>query len=94
MDMKNQHIFSKLHLQNHFQLAVDIEVVLCEHFGTLIDGFTGTVKDTTQHIFRYRDPERVAREGDVRLLCIDTGGTFENLNRFTCRKQRVHAYVP
>ena len=53
-------------------MTVDVEVVLGQDLGALVDSTTGTVKDTTKHVLRHTELERVAAELDLGLLGIST----------------------
>lgn len=47
--------------------AVDVEVVLCQHLGTLVDSSSGTIEDTTQHVLRHTELQALAGELDSGL---------------------------
>lgn len=47
--------------------AVDIEVVLCEHFGPLVDGPARSIEDAPQHVLGHTELQTVAGEFDFRL---------------------------
>ena len=47
--------------------AVDVEVVLREHFGAFVDGAAGAVEDAAQHVFADAELEVVAGEFDSSL---------------------------
>jgi len=53
-------------------LTVDVEVVLGQNLGALVDSTTGTVEDTTKHVLGHTELERVAAELDLGLLGIST----------------------
>ena len=53
-------------------MTVDVEVVLGQNLGTLVDSTTGTVEDTTKHVLGHAELERVAAELDLGLLGIST----------------------
>ena len=53
-------------------MTVDVEVVLGQNLGALVDSTTGTVKDTTKHVLGDTELERVATELDLGLLGIST----------------------
>lgn len=50
--------------------AVDVEVVLGEDLGALVDSSSGTIKDTTKHVLRHTELQALARELDFRLSSI------------------------
>jgi hypothetical protein len=54
------------------RLTVDVEVVLSQNLGALVDSTTGAVEDTTKHVLRHTELERVATELDFGLLHIST----------------------
>jgi len=64
-------------------LTLDVEEVLSEHSGALINWDTGTVELTTQHFCGDRHAEHITSELDVSLQVIDIRSTFENLNNST-----------
>ena len=47
--------------------AVDIQVVFGQHLGTLIDGSSGTIEDTSQHVLGDAELQAVTCELDFRL---------------------------
>ena len=53
-------------------MTVDVEVVLGQNLGALVDSTTRTVKDTTKHVLGDTELERVAAELDLGLLGIST----------------------
>ena len=61
-------------------LTIDIQVVLCKYFRALVNGLTGSVEDTTQHVLRDGQPHAAAGELNVRRLHVDAGSTFEDLD--------------
>jgi hypothetical protein len=48
-------------------LTVDIQVVLCQHLGSLVNRATGTIEDTTQHVLRDTELQAVVGELDFGL---------------------------
>lgn len=54
------------------RLTVDVEVVLSQNLGALVDGATRTVEDTAKHVLGHTELERVAAELDFGLLHIST----------------------
>ena len=65
-------------------MAVDVEVVLGQNLGALVDGATGTVEDSTQHVLGHTELERVAAELDFGLLDISTTACI--LDRWLIRR--------
>lgn len=53
-------------------MTVDVEVVLGQNLGALVDSTTGTIEDTTKHVLGHTELERVAAELDLGLLGIST----------------------
>ena len=51
--------------------TVDVQVILCKHFRALVNGLSGSVEDTTQHVFRYRQLHAASGELDMRGLDVD-----------------------
>lgn len=47
--------------------TVDVEVVLSEHLGALIDGTTGSIEDTTKHVLGHADLQALASKLDFGL---------------------------
>jgi hypothetical protein len=60
--------------------AVDVEVLLSEDLGSFVDGVTGTVEDTAEHVFRDRQLHRGSGKLNVGSVDVDAGSSFENLN--------------
>ena len=60
--------------------TLDVEVVLGEDLGALVDGLAGAVEDTAEHVLGHGDLERVARELDAGLAGVDAGGALEHLD--------------
>jgi hypothetical protein len=48
--------------------TVDVEVVLGQHLGTLIDGASRSIKDTAKHILGNTELQALAGELDLGLL--------------------------
>ena len=63
--------------------TLNIKVIFSKDLGTLVNRFTGAVKDTTQHVFRDRDTEGITSEFDTGILDIDTRSTFKDLFRLS-----------
>lgn len=63
-------------------MTVDVEVVLGQDLGALVDSTTGTVKDTTKHVFGHTELERVTAELDFSLSCISTDASILVLSLF------------
>lgn len=59
---------------------LDIQEVLGQNWGTLVDGLTGAVEHTTQHVFGYGRTQNVTGELAHRVLGVDTRGAFEHLD--------------
>jgi hypothetical protein len=51
--------------------TVDVEVVLSEHLGTLVDGLSRSIEDTAQHVLGDTKLQAVASELDFGLLLSD-----------------------
>ena len=61
-------------------LTVDVDVLFSKDLGSLVDGVTRSVEDSTLHIFRNGELHAASRELDVGSLDIDTGGSFKDLD--------------
>lgn len=60
--------------------AVDIKIVFCQNLRSLVDGSTGTIEDTAQHIFRDAKLEVVSRELHLGFLHVDARSSLKNLH--------------
>lgn len=68
----------------HFHLGcnrtIDVQVIFCEYFGTLIDRIPRAVKYTAQHVLRNRQLHATAREFDPRCFDIYARCPLKNLD--------------
>lgn len=60
-------------------LTLDIEELLCEHWGSVVDWVTGSIEGSTKHFNAHWHPEYVTGELASRGHVVDIGGTLENL---------------
>jgi hypothetical protein len=60
-------------------LTLNIQEILSKNGGTLIDGLSGAVENTTSHILGNGKSHNVTSELDTGILGIDTKSTLENL---------------
>lgn len=61
-------------------LALDVQEILSQNWGSLVDGLAGTVEHTAQHILRHGRAQNVAGELAKRVLGIDARGALEHLD--------------
>jgi hypothetical protein len=61
--------------------TLNIKVIFSENFGSLVNRFTRTVENTSQHIFGNRHTECIPGKFDASVLDINTRGTFKDLDR-------------
>jgi hypothetical protein len=62
------------------RLTVDVEVVLGKDLGSLVDGITRSVEDSTLHVLRNGQLHGRSRELDVGRLDVDTRRALEDLD--------------
>ena len=60
--------------------AVDVQVVLRKHLGSLVDSSSAAVEDAAQHVLADAQLQAVARELDFGLLHVDAGRALEDLH--------------
>ena len=60
---------------------LNIEEVLSEYWGSVVDRDTGTVELTAKHLGRDRHAEHVAGELNVGLEIVDVGSSLKNLKQ-------------
>lgn len=60
--------------------TVNVQVILRKHLRAVVNGLTGTVEDTTQHVLCDRELHAAAGELNVGGLDIDARCAFEDLN--------------
>ena len=60
---------------------LDIEELLGEHWGSVVDWVTRSIEGSTKHFNAHWHPEYITGELASRGHVIDIGGTFENLNK-------------
>mmetsp|Transcript_62504 Transcript_62504/g.167420 ORF Transcript_62504/g.167420 Transcript_62504/m.167420 type:complete len:421 (+) Transcript_62504:365-1627(+) len=60
--------------------SVDVQVVLRQHSGPLVQRLARSVEGTTNHLIRDRHLQRVTREFDMRVLVVHSRGTLEHLH--------------
>ena len=61
-------------------MYLNVKIVLSHDGWSFINGFAGTVKNSSKHVLRDGGPEDVTSEFASRFLSIDTRCTFEDLN--------------
>jgi hypothetical protein len=49
-------------------LAIDIQILLCENLGSLVNWASRTIEDTTQHVFGDTELQAVTGELDFGLI--------------------------
>lgn len=60
--------------------TVDVEIVLCENLGALVNRLSGPVEDTPKHVLRHRELHTAASEFDMRRPDVHSGRAFEDLD--------------
>jgi len=60
--------------------AVDVQELLREHGGALVDGLAGAVEGAAHEVVGDRHLQRVAGELDVAVLVVDAAGALEDLH--------------
>ena len=58
---------------------LDVEEILGQDVGPLIDGFSRSVEDSAKHVFGNGHAKNIASELACRMLGVDTGSTFKHL---------------
>lgn len=74
--------------------TLDVEVVLGEHIGALVDGLAGAVEDTTEHVLGHGQPEDVAGEFDARVLGVNARRALEHLDDGRLARHLEHLAAP
>jgi len=58
---------------------LDVEEVLSQHGGAVVDGDAGTIELAAEHLSRNGHAQHVAGEFHVGLQVVDVGSAFEDL---------------
>lgn len=60
--------------------SVDVEVVLGKDLGTFVYGFTGSVENSSKHVFGHSQFHAATRKFDMGGIDVDAGRAFKDLD--------------
>jgi hypothetical protein len=74
------HLLGILARERIDRLALDVEVVLGEHWRTVVERLAAAVKHAAKHVLRHGHAQHVAAELDARVARIDARRALKHLN--------------